>query len=227
MKASPPGSLSGVDTMALFLLLLLSTLVRSATLGGFPFNPIESALMAALGGGFLPWSWLALPALPLAILGLHLFNALKKQGVWFAAGRKIPRLVGETLLLSSILLFLARILAGPVAPLTGSGTASGWALAGFAASAAFYEELLFRFFLLGLLPVVAPEAVRVRVQQALIVVSALLFAQYHAGSFSGLAPFPLVAGLTLGLVYFFRGLAPCLLGHFFHDLVILAAPGFE
>ncbi len=175
-----------------------------------------------------PWSYWFI----YAALLLWAYGQAKKDQLLAWQAPYFPYAVFESLIyalsLSSIIHLLARSLVIKVLGTNGEGLGLGQRMA-LALGAGIYEELLFRFGLMGALLFFFKKTMPARpvVHQVLaIVISAALFSSFHY--WGGREPatydsffFRFYAGMLLGLLYLWRGLGVTAYTHAFYDLLLV------
>jgi membrane protease YdiL (CAAX protease family) len=239
-----PTGYAALSTRPLHNFLLLLPLVGAYEVGSIlyltePSGEAKQILAQRLLGQFFELFWvggLYLPALALLVV-LLLWHILERDP-WRVRPAVLLGMLIESLIWTLPLVVLAHLVAlaasagdaPPAAALTllASDTADTirampWqARATIAVGAGLYEELLFRMVAIALLHFLFVDLLGVKEtpgRVVAIVLSALLFAVYHADP-AGL-PFYLMAGLYFGAIYVWRGFGIAVATHALYDLVAL------
>lgn len=132
----------------------------------------------------------------------------------------------ESLLLAVPLLLAAQLLSGMPAVVVESSASSGLiAHLAIAIGAGLYEELVFRWFLIGIVHAIACDLFKARHSVGLgigVVISAVAFARYHpiADGSSGEFVFFLIAGLFFSVIFVTRGFGIVAATHALYDVAV-------
>jgi membrane protease YdiL (CAAX protease family) len=228
-----------LHTLAFLLPLLIAFEVGSVLYLTDPSGDTKQILAQRLLGQFFELfgvGALYLPGIALAVV-LLLWHILERDP-WRLKPAVLFGMLLESLVWTLPLVVLAHLVAlassagdappvAALAPLAGDTAetlrAMPWqARATIAVGAGLYEELLFRMVAIALLHFLLVDLLGVKEtpgRVVAIVISALLFAFYHADP-AGL-PFYFMAGLYFGAIYVWRGFGVAVATHAIYDLVAL------
>lgn len=212
---------------ALYNLVLLFPLIATYEFGRLvlqsPIAPGRELVARSIVNGAFQWfgfnaSWLA----AVAFLAILVMQHAKARQVPTLRWPFVLLMLAEILVLAVPLLVLSRTM------LLASGVSAAVCLQ--ALGGAIYEEMLFRFFLLGGLLWLVRNKLRIRmfaVDTALVIVVAALFSAIHLQPIGAepfaIGPFTyrLLAGAYLGAIFVARGIGVAIGAHAIHNLAVV------